>query len=138
MSWLSIWCSIDACSRNWSRIISLASSLTSSSAYVRKGIPIRKWRDTFGRGFNNFWVYISKFGTEVNFCKKINSLLCQHWNFGEIRGENLKKTLSALNIFIEQINLIFVHQMPTTNSESTNSIFPRNCFCLLGLLTISK
>ena len=42
-----------------------------------KGIPIRKWRDTFGRGFANFWDNIFKFGTEVNFFKKINSLLCQ-------------------------------------------------------------
>ena len=24
----------------------------------QKGIPIRKWRDTFGRGFANFWDYI--------------------------------------------------------------------------------
>ena len=33
ISWLSIWCSKDAFSRNLSRIISLALSMTSSSAY---------------------------------------------------------------------------------------------------------
>ena len=29
--------------------------------------------DRFGRGFANFWDRILKFGTEVNFFKKINS-----------------------------------------------------------------
>ena len=56
-----------------------------------KGIPIRKWRASFRRGFANFWDDISQFGTGVNFCKKINSPLCQHQIFLEIRGENLKK-----------------------------------------------
>ena len=45
---------------------------------ILKGIPIRKWRGRFRGGFANFWDNNPKFGTEVNFCKKINSPLCQH------------------------------------------------------------
>ena len=42
-----------------------------------KGIPIRKWRAPFRRGFANFWDNIFKFGTKVNFFIIINSLLCR-------------------------------------------------------------
>ena len=52
----------------------------------QKGIPIRKWRAGFRRGFVNFKDRIFKFGTEVNFLKKINLInmsgLIWGWNRG--------------------------------------------------------
>ena len=39
-------------------------------------VHIRIWRDTFGRGFSNFWDNLFKFGTEVkNFHKNQLTLM---------------------------------------------------------------
>ena len=62
----------------------------------QKGIPIRKWRASFWRGFTNVWDRILRFGTEVNFFIKINSVLCQD----EIRVKStvMRKTAKEFNI----------------------------------------
>ena len=64
-----------------------------NSEWSEKGIPIRKWRARFGRGFANFWDRILKFGTEVNFFIKSTQHLCPGKIEVEIGGENLKKIL---------------------------------------------